>query len=108
MTSSDGSPPREPSPASPGRSLFDQALDMVLYAPVGLLLTAAEDLPEWVDKGRRRVEAQLSVARTVGRLAVGEGQRRAEGLVRRVVGPNPAPHAPAPAQPPSPAGASSP
>jgi len=41
-------------------------LDVVVYAPVGLVLTAVDDLPELVAKGRQ----QLRNAEVVGKFAV--------------------------------------
>jgi hypothetical protein len=64
------------------RPWWDQALDLLVYAPVGLALTAAEDLPALVDKGRQRVGGQMTMARMVGQFAVAEGQRQAEHLIR--------------------------
>jgi hypothetical protein len=64
-----------------GRSLVQQALDVLVFAPVGLAVSAAEELPELIDKGRSRVAPEISNARIVGRLAVTQGQRRARRLV---------------------------
>ncbi|MFC0081763.1 hypothetical protein ACFFRE_06345, partial [Aciditerrimonas ferrireducens] len=48
----------------------DKLLDLVLYAPVGLALTVLEDLPKLAEKGRERVEGQVSTARVLGRFAL--------------------------------------
>ena len=40
---------------------------MCVFAPVGMAVTLAEELPEFVDKGRQRVQLQLGNARIVGR-----------------------------------------
>lgn len=71
--------------AEADRSLLDQALDVLLYAPVGLAVTASEELPSLVEKGRRRVEGELANARVVGRFAFGQGQRQAGRAVREGV-----------------------
>ncbi|HZD65262.1 MAG TPA: hypothetical protein VE152_04110 [Acidimicrobiales bacterium] len=66
------------------RSLWDHALDLFLYAPLGLAITAREDLPQLVDKGRQRMSGQVTVARMVGEFAVAEGQRQAGHLYKDV------------------------
>jgi hypothetical protein len=58
-------------------TLLDALVDLAVYAPVGLALTAAEELPELIAKGRSRIEPQLGTARLVGQLVVSEGRRRA-------------------------------
>ncbi len=65
-------------------SPVDRILDLAFYAPVGLAITALEDLPRWVDVGRRQVGARLSTARVVGRLAVDQGSRQSGDILRRV------------------------
>ena len=62
------------------RSPLDAALDLMVFAPVGLVITAAEQLPSFAEKGRARVESQVTAARMVGRLAVAQGSRE---LARR-------------------------
>ncbi len=54
---------------------FRRTLDVCVFAPVGLAVTVVEDLPDLVDKGRRRVELELSNARIVGRFVVTQKQR---------------------------------
>ena len=58
-------------------TLLESLVDLAVYAPVGLALTAAEELPELIAKGRSRIEPQLGTARLVGQLVVAEGRRRA-------------------------------
>jgi hypothetical protein len=70
------------------RRPLDVALDLLVYAPVGLALSARDVLPALARKGRERVEGQVGSARTVGRFAVAQGQARFGGS---------APSAPAPA-----------
>lgn len=60
-----------------GKNPLDQLVDLVVYAPVGLALTAQESLPELVAKGRDRVTAQVTLARMIGQFAVREGEREA-------------------------------
>src|SRR5579885_1515972 len=62
----------------------EQLLDVLVYAPLGLLLEARDLLPKLADKGRQRVGGQVTVARMVGELAVRQGQRRAEKVLERL------------------------
>ncbi len=62
------------------RSPLDAALDLMLFAPVGLVITAAEQLPGFAEKGRARVGSRVTAAGMVGRLAVAQGSRE---LARR-------------------------
>ena len=64
------------------KSLLEQALDVCLYAPVGLAISVTEELPQLIDKGRARVTSQLTMAKMVGTFAVAQGQREAERVVR--------------------------
>jgi hypothetical protein len=66
--------------ASPGadRSPVDVAVDLLLHAPLGLLVTARDELPRLIAKGRQ----EATGARFVGKMAVGMGQREAGKLVR--------------------------
>lgn len=57
---------------------LDAALDLFVYAPVGLALTAAEELPKLAAKGRSRVNTQLMMARVVGQFAVTRGRQEIE------------------------------
>ena len=56
---------------------LDRLLEMALYAPVGMLLTVKEALPDWARRGRQQLDAQLPLARTVGEMAVRYGTRHA-------------------------------
>jgi hypothetical protein len=58
-----------------------RALDLLFFAPVGVALTVAEDLPTLIAKGRERVETQIRNARFVGEFVVTQGQ---QDLVTRV------------------------
>lgn len=57
---------------------LDAALDLFVYAPVGLAMTAAEELPKLAAKGRSRVNTQLMMARVVGQFAVARGRQELE------------------------------
>jgi len=56
------------------KSPVDQVLDLLVFAPVGLALTARTQLPEIVAKGRAQVEGQLTLARFIGQFAVKQGR----------------------------------
>ncbi len=65
------------------RSPLDQALDVVFYAPVGLVLSAGEEVPRLAERGRATVSGQVAMARLMGRFAVAQGQREAGKAVRQ-------------------------
>ena len=70
----------------------EQLLDLLVYAPLGLLLEARDLVPKLAEKGRRRMGGQVTVARMIGELAVRQGQRRAESVIQRLrEQPRPAP-----------------
>lgn len=73
-----------PPPPPERRAPLDRLLDLALYAPVGLAVAARDLLPELADRGRRQLEARLTAAGMVGRLAVKEGTRQADQAVRRL------------------------
>jgi hypothetical protein len=55
------------------RDPLEQAMEMFVYAPIGLLFDGASLLPELVAKGKN----QVSMARMVGRFAVAQGHDKA-------------------------------
>lgn len=90
----------------PGRSPTEQALDLVLYGPLGFLAEARTLIPELAEKGRQRFEAQVSLARMIGQFVVAKGQVELQQAVQRVRaqhlgGERRAAAAPAPARPPA-------
>ncbi len=60
------------------RSPLDNALDLLVYAPVGLALTAVEELPKLAEKGRAQIQGQITIARMVGQFAVAQGRKQIE------------------------------
>ena len=60
---------------------LEQLLDLLVYAPLGLALTARDIVPNLAEKGRRHFGPQATAARLVGKLATRQGQREAERLV---------------------------
>lgn len=62
----------------------EQLLDLLVYAPLGLLMEARDLVPKLADKGRQRMGGQVTVARMIGEMAVRQGQRRAEKVLQRL------------------------
>ena len=81
----------------------DQALDLFVYAPLGLALSAREELPRLAERGRRQLDAQVTMARMIGKFAVGEaGRRLGDMLASPAAAPTSASRpAPAPPSPPT-------
>ena len=63
----------------------DQALDLFVFAPLGLLSLAREQLPKFVERGRQQVQSQMTMARMMGEFAVQQGRKEAEKAVQDVV-----------------------
>lgn len=62
------------------RKPVEQALDLLVYAPLGFLLEVRRLLPELAERGHQ----QVTMARMVGRFAVQEGQNQAGKRLDRV------------------------
>lgn len=52
----------------------EQAVELAIYAPLGLALEARRLMPTFVERGRQ----QIQMARMIGQFAVKQGQREAE------------------------------
>ncbi|HEX5267091.1 MAG TPA: hypothetical protein VFW24_09990 [Acidimicrobiales bacterium] len=95
---------------SEDRNPLESALDVFVYAPLGLFFTVTEEMPKLVEKGRERLTTQLTTARMLGQMAAPQLQAEAEKLVKGVMdrlssppgGPVRAPAAPPPPPPPPP------
>ncbi|MGI8683895.1 MAG: hypothetical protein ACR2MO_02125, partial [Acidimicrobiales bacterium] len=61
------------------RSAVDRAIDLLIHAPLGVLVTARDELPRLIAKGRQ----EATGARFIGKMAVDMGQREAGKLVRQ-------------------------
>jgi hypothetical protein len=65
---------------TPAEQALDQALDVFVYAPIGLVFEGASLLPTLIEKGKN----QVTMARMLGQFAVttgrGEALKRADGL----------------------------
>ena len=57
----------------------EQALDVLLYAPLGLVFSAGELFPKLVEKGR----SQIGMAKMLGQFAVQQGQTEATKVFDR-------------------------
>ena len=79
------------------RSLYEEVLDYVVYAPVGVVLSLVEDLPGLVERGRSKIAGPLATANMVGRFAYRTLERRiGSALVHEVAPDAPAPPVPSP------------
>jgi hypothetical protein len=58
------------------KSAVERLLDLAVYAPLGLALTVFEAMPGLARKGRSRLGPQISIAETVGQIAVRRGYRQ--------------------------------
>jgi hypothetical protein len=76
----------------------DQVLDLVVFAPLGLALTARNQLPEMVAKGRAQVENQVTMARIIGQFAVQQGKVQVEKRLKAYATPA---SVPVPTRPPA-------
>lgn len=56
----------------------DRAVELLLFAPVGLAMSAKELLPQLVERGRQQVSGQVTMAKLLGQFAVKQGQVEAE------------------------------
>jgi hypothetical protein len=65
-------------------TVSQRLLDVFVFAPAGLMVTAIEEFPRLVERGRERVTGRVASARTVGSFAVTTGRsqlsKRAEEL----------------------------
>ena len=57
-----------------------------MFAPVGVAMNIKDDLPGLVNKGRERVEQEISNARVAGEYAVGRFQRRLAARLDSLLG----------------------
>ncbi len=52
-----------------------QLIDLMVYAPIGLLTVAHRELPQFIATGKTRVDNQLTVAKFIGKMAVTQGRK---------------------------------
>ncbi|MHB1584973.1 MAG: hypothetical protein ACYCU7_10740 [Acidimicrobiales bacterium] len=82
--------PTEP-PTMPDQeaSLARQTLELLVYAPVGLAVTAMEDLPTMAARGRSVLTQTFRNAHLVGQFTVSMGRRELENRLGRRPAPGP-------------------
>ncbi|HET7476571.1 MAG TPA: hypothetical protein VFJ97_11195 [Dermatophilaceae bacterium] len=61
------------------RSPLERAVDLFFYAPLGVMITARDEIPKLVAKGRDEAVA----ARFIGKMAVDIGKTKADVVVRQ-------------------------
>jgi hypothetical protein len=66
------------------KSPVDRALDVLVFAPLGLALEARRLLPGFVERGRQQATTQVTLAKMFGQLAVQQGQVEAAKLASNV------------------------
>jgi hypothetical protein len=81
VTASEQSRSRSRAPEG-ARALAQQLIDALVYLPAGAVLSALDDVPETVAKGRARVDQELRNAKLVGRFVVDLGRRQLKGQVQ--------------------------
>lgn len=65
---------------------LDSAVELFVFAPLGLALTARDSLPDLIAKGRQQLTSQVMMARMMGQYAVAEGEREARKRLGEVTG----------------------
>ena len=68
-----------PAPKTPVEQAVEHAVEVFVYAPIGLLFEGASLLPQLIEKGK----SQVTMARMIGQFAVTQGQGEAEKLANR-------------------------
>ena len=68
---------------TPGEQAFEHAVELCVYAPIGLVFAGTSLLPELVDRGRN----QVKLARVMGKYAVGKLHARVAPAPSRPVAP---------------------
>lgn len=58
-----------------------RALELFVFAPLGLAATARDQVPKLADEGRKQVERQLKTARFVGEFTVRRLRRKADAAL---------------------------
>lgn len=57
------------------KSPVDAAVEILVFAPLGLALTARDNLPDLIAKGRSQVSGQVAMAKMMGQFAVRMGEK---------------------------------
>lgn len=82
MSDQDQQDQGEGSTKSPLEQAVEQAVDVFVYAPIGLLFEGASLLPQLVEKGK----SQVTMAKMVGQFAVKQGRGEGEKLAGNMAG----------------------
>jgi hypothetical protein len=69
-----------PDEKTPVEQAVEHAVDVLVYAPIGLLFEGASLLPQLIEKGR----SQVTMARMVGQFAVKQGRGEATRAVNKL------------------------
>lgn len=86
-------PEGEKGASEPQPDPIERAVELFVFLPVGLALSARDLLPKLVDRGRQQITGQVGMARVIGQFAVQQGQAEVN---RRLRPPRPGPAAPRP------------
>ena len=79
---------------------IEQALELLVYAPLGLALIARDNLPGLIERGRAQIGQQTMLARMMGQHAVREAEKRVRSRIDAFAEPPPPPRGrPAPTAP---------
>ncbi len=63
---------------------IDQLLDLVVYGPLGALVTVALRYPQLVEQGRAHLEAKAGIGRLAAQFAMNRGQQEAQRAFERL------------------------
>lgn len=85
---------------TPIEQAVEQALDLFVYAPLGLALFARDNLPNLVERGRSQVNQQVMLAKMMGQFAVQQGEKEIRQRVEKLATRPEPPARPAPPKPP--------
>ena len=66
------------------KSPVDQMLDLCLYGPLGLLVTARMKYPQMVAEGRKQLASHAKIGRFVAQTATSRGKQEAEKAMSRL------------------------
>jgi hypothetical protein len=70
--------------ADDDKSPIDQLLDLCVFGPLGLLVTARMKYPQLVEQGRQQLEGHARLGRFVAHFATTRGKHEAEKAVTRL------------------------
>lgn len=83
--------------AEENKTPADQLLDLFVFAPLGLALTARDHLPEIIERGRGEAAQQLTRAKVMGHLAMRDAEAEIRKRIDSVTPRSPSPAAAPPA-----------